>query len=429
MRIPNLPPEQAVTPGLARRISISRGRVEGQHPPRSFLAAVRSYLDSGNRNVELDFVRGVAILLVIGFHALSPATPNAFFGGIEASLKAVGWSGVDLFFVLSGFLVGGVLLSEYKKTQAVDVKRFIIRRGLKIWPAYYFYILFQVIVRRHPIRSYLFANLLHIQNYVGSSLEHTWTLSIEEHFYLLLSISMGWMVLRRWPVRKMIVTFSVLLCLILTIRCMTWYWGLHEMAEHSTHTRIDSLLFGVILTASLQFYPRYFEWIVSRKGLLISIWISAVAFIAYAHHKPAILYTIGYTWIYLGYAAFMLLVYRHSGAIRNFVAYRVVAKIGVYSYGIYLWHLAVRDLCFRIANHFGPAVRWPLAMGMEYASAIVLGAILTHLIEWPALRIRDRLFPAKDRLHSLIVPPAVSPEAKPVAIVPQPVSLTAEPSA
>jgi peptidoglycan/LPS O-acetylase OafA/YrhL len=192
----------------------------------------------------------------------------------------------------------------------------------------------------------------------------------------------------------MIVTFAVLLCLILAIRCATWYWGLHEIAQRSTHARIDSLLFGVIFTALLQFYPRYFDWIASRKGLLISIWISAMAFIAYPHH---------------------LLLYRHSGAIGNFVAYRVPVKIGVYLYGIYLWHLAVREQCFRFASHFDPPVRWPLAMTLQYVSAIVLGAILTHLIEWPALRIRDGLFPAKDRLHSLSLP--------------QPASLTAEPSA
>jgi peptidoglycan/LPS O-acetylase OafA/YrhL len=426
MQIPNSTSDQALSPNLARQTPRAGGRMEGKRPAADLGAAVRRYLDGGDRSIDLDFVRGVAILLVIGFHALSPRTPYPLFRAMETTLKAVGWSGVDLFFVLSGFLVGGVLLSEYKKTQALDVKRFIIRRGLKIWPAYYFYILFQAVVRRHPIQSFLLANLLHIQNYVGSSLVHTWTLSIEEHFYLLLSISLGWMILRRWSVHKMIALFTASLCLILAIRCATWYWGLEDMAQHATHTRIDSLLFGVILTALMQFYPRYFEWIVSRKSLLISAWISALAFIAYAHYKPAILYTIGYTWIYLGYAAFMLLLYRHSGAIRNFLAYRVIAKIGVYSYGIYLWHLAVRDTCFNVANHLSPAVRWPVAMTLEYMSAIVLGAILTHLIEWPALRIRDRFFPAKDRLRSLIVPPAVSLAAEPVAIAPQPVSLSLE---
>lgn len=391
--------------------------------------AMRRYLNSGNRNIELDFVRGVAILLVVGFHALSPPTPYAFFGGIESTVKAAGWSGVDLFFVLSGFLVGGVLLSEYKKTGALDVKRFIIRRGLKIWPAYYFYIFFQVVVRKHPIRSFLFANLLHIQNYIGTSLEHTWTLAVEEHFYLLLSIAVGWMALRRLPVRKMIVIFVVLLPPVLAIRAATWYAGLHQIAQWSTHTRIDSLLFGVILAALLQFYPRYFDWIVRRKALLILIWISAMAFLAIAHDKPATLYTIGYTCIYLGYGAFMLLLYKYSGPTRQFVAYRVIAKIGVYSYGIYLWHLSVREACFRFASHFNPALSWPVAIVSQYVTAIVLGAILTHLIEWPALRIRDRLFPAKDRLHSLIVQPAASLAAEPTEIVPQAVSMTAGSSA
>ncbi len=408
MSIQNLTPDYDSIANLSRPVTVPTGHVETRHSERSLRSVLRRYLDSGNRSVELDFVRGVAILMVIGFHAMSPETPFALFRGIEAWLKATGWSGVDLFFVLSGFLVGGVLLSEYKKTQALDVKRFIIRRGLKIWPAYYFYILFQVIVRRHPIQSFLVANLLHIQNYVGSSLEHTWTLSIEEHFYLLLSLSMGWMVLRKWPIRRMIFTFAGMLCVVLAVRCATWYLGSHEMAEHATHTRIDSLLFGVILTALLQFYPAHFDWIANRRALLISVWISAMAFMAYANHKPEILYTFGYTWIYSGYAAFMLLLYRHSGAIRNFVAYRVIAKIGVYSYGIYLWHLAVRDACFGFASHFNPAVRWPVAMALEYVTAIVLGAILTHLVEWPALRLRDRLFPAKDRLHSIIASADVS---------------------
>src|SRR5437868_5735245 len=100
--------------------------------------------NSPKRNLELDFVRGIAILLVIGFHAITvPAHP--FFQSLDFVMKRIGWSGVDLFFVLSGFLVGGLLLKEYKDTGGINARRFIIRRGFKIWPAYYFYILFQVV--------------------------------------------------------------------------------------------------------------------------------------------------------------------------------------------------------------------------------------------------------------------------------------------
>ena len=87
MRIPNSVSDQARSPNLATRIS---GSSEGQPPAGSYLAAIRRYLDSGNRSVELDFVRGVAILLVIGFHALAPPTRNPFFGGVEAAFKAMG---------------------------------------------------------------------------------------------------------------------------------------------------------------------------------------------------------------------------------------------------------------------------------------------------------------------------------------------------
>ncbi len=347
-------------------------------------------------------MRGLAILLVIGHHAGGVSPSNRWFRGAEVVLKTFGWTGVDLFFVLSGFLVGGVLLSEYRKTQQVDVLRFIIRRGLKIWPPYYFYILFQVIVHRHPIQSYLLANLLHVQNYVGSSLEHTWTLSLEEHFYLLLSVTVGWMALRRWSARSMAKTFAIALCVVFVIRCLTWFLGFHQMVEKSTHTRIDSLLCGVMLAIFLQFYPDQFERFTRRKAVLLVIASCTVAFIAVVHDRnAAIMGTIGFTVIYLGYAAFMLFMFRHSGALRDLIVYRVVASIGVYSYGIYLWHLAVRESCIRFAHLFGPALQWPVAMSCQYVSAIMLGTGLTLLIEWPSLRIRDRLFPAKANLHSL----------------------------
>jgi peptidoglycan/LPS O-acetylase OafA/YrhL len=359
--------------------------------------------DGRSRNIELDFVRGLAILLVIGYHALNPVASNGFYRAIEVVLKTIGWTGVDLFFVLSGFLVGGVLLSEYRKTGTLDAKRFIIRRGLKIWPPYYFYLLFQLIVHKHPIKSYLLANLLHIQNYVGSSLEHTWTLSLEEHFYLLLSVALGWMVFRKWPPRRIIVAFLIAASVVMALRCLTWFLGFRELAEHATHSRIDSLLLGVTLTALLQFFPQHFERIVRHKFWLLSSAISSLGFLALVHEREAgITITLGYTIIYLGYGSLILLVYRHSKVFSQHFAFRVIARVGVYSYGIYLWHVSVREPCLHFANHFSPAARWPVSMVLQYATAIVLGTVLTHLVEWPFLRLRERFFPAKDRLPSLL---------------------------
>jgi peptidoglycan/LPS O-acetylase OafA/YrhL len=360
--------------------------------------ALRNFLNTSGRNIELDFVRGIAILLVIGYHALKVPTTSSVLIGIGHVFKTFGWTGVDLFFVLSGFLVGGLLLREYWSTGNVDPWRFIIRRGFKIWPPYYFYILFQVIAHRHPIRSYLVANLLHVQNYIGSSLEHTWTLSLEEHFYLLLSLGMALMASRKWSGERLLKALVIAVVVVGSLRCLTWYLGFHVMAQQSTHSRIDSLLIGVILAAMLQFFPRNFEYLAERRMLLAVLVVSALGFVAIVDDRKAgVIGTIGFSIIYLGYSAFMLLAYRHSGAFKNMLVYRLVAKIGVYSYGIYLWHLSVRDVCVQIASHFGTILQWPVAILLQYGTAIVLGAGATHLIEWPFIRMRDRLFPAGDR--------------------------------
>jgi peptidoglycan/LPS O-acetylase OafA/YrhL len=163
-------------------------------------------------------------------------------------------------------------------------------------------------------------------------------------------------------------------------------------------------LCGVVLAAMLQFYPNQFDRLTQRKTVLLLATAFAVVFIALVHD---LMDTIGFTIIYLGYAAFMLLVYRHSGVLRDLLIYQIVAKIGVYSYGIYLWHLAVH-WCAHFALRFGPALQWPAAIVAQYTTAIALGTMLTLLIEWPSLRLRDRLFPAKGNLHSLIDSPADS---------------------
>ena len=131
-----------------------------------------------SRNQSLDVLRGIAILLVLGRHF------NYF-----PLWRQAGWIGVDLFFVLSGFLISGLLFQEYKNTGKLDVRRFILRRGLKIWPSYYLLILatmlFYVFIARaseHPFPKHEVAvSALFIRNYFGADgfnfLAHTWSLA------------------------------------------------------------------------------------------------------------------------------------------------------------------------------------------------------------------------------------------------------------
>src|SRR5207249_3526564 len=130
---------------------------------------------------SIDLLRGVAILLVICRH-----------WNISPFLGHVGWLGVDLFFVISGFLISGLLFSENEKHGKVDFLRFFIRRGFKIYPLFYTLIGLTLLVYYFFDISFSYKNLLpelfFFQNYFAGLYLHTWSLALEEHFYILLII-------------------------------------------------------------------------------------------------------------------------------------------------------------------------------------------------------------------------------------------------
>lgn len=159
--------------------------------PKSSIAA--GYADQ-SRSLQLDFIRGFAILMVLGRH---PTWFPQFAGGLEGFATVWGLFGltaIDLFFVLSGFLIGGLLFKEWKQSGRLDTVRFLIRRGLKIWPAYFVYVVFVLLAYiwegTHGTPRQVFAlmlpNFVHLQSYVLTPAVHTWSLAVEEHFYLAL---------------------------------------------------------------------------------------------------------------------------------------------------------------------------------------------------------------------------------------------------
>src|SRR5438270_7344794 len=96
---------------------------------------------SGSRLPGLDLLRGIAVLLVLGRHMWDvPPDVQHPLGRVLEVWQRGGWVGVDLFFVLSGFLVSGLLFSEYKQFGTVSPGRFLLRRGLKIYPAFYVFL-------------------------------------------------------------------------------------------------------------------------------------------------------------------------------------------------------------------------------------------------------------------------------------------------
>jgi len=133
------------------------------------------------RSRQLDFLRCLAVTLVIGRHY-----------DILALWHRVGWTGVDLFFVLSGFLISGLLFGEYRSHGRIRVGRFLIRRGFKIYPAFYVFIAwslgcYALLGKSIPWGKFV-AETVFVQNYLPGVWTHTWSLAVEEHFYFALPL-------------------------------------------------------------------------------------------------------------------------------------------------------------------------------------------------------------------------------------------------
>jgi peptidoglycan/LPS O-acetylase OafA/YrhL len=359
------------------------------------------------RNKRLDVLRCVAILLVIGHHAQ-----------IFPIWTRTGWVGVDLFFVLSGFLISGLLYSEYKKRQNINVGRFFIRRGLKIYPAFYFFLLAtlaaQLLLYKGsvPLRPYLYEALF-IQNYHFAIWQHTWSLAVEEHFYIALALLLLALI-RFLPTRAnpfasipwifISVALGCIVLRVLTILLLSPSAFRTPLVMNTTHCRIDGLFFGVFLGYLYHFRPEIIENLLRpmRNRIAIAILTAVLLSTCYFFGRDDhFLLMFGLTFLYLGFGGLLVLTLEvrnvFSGAAATIAAKSgtVCAFVGMYSYSIYLWHAAVlaavQVFFLRKPGHSNlPGIALML---FDLLASIALGILFARLIEFPVLRFRDRLFP------------------------------------
>ncbi|GAB3627441.1 putative acyltransferase [Pandoraea terrae] len=355
-------------------------------------------VDTGGRRIELDFVRGLAILAVMGAHFRVPDTGDGLLAALAFPLKSFGHEGVNLFFALSGFLVGGLLLRQYAAGR-VEAGRFIVRRIFKIWPAYYALLLFHWIAGRHPTDGFLMQNALHVQNYLGSSITQTWSLAIEEHFYLLLPVLLLIFVRRKLGSNAVIASLGAICVAVLLARAAAVGRGDLQAAFAHTQYRIDSLLFGTLVAACYWLKPQRYAALARRRGVLVMTVLCLLAWLLTLGRDPVIDRSIGYSVQAVGYCALIVLTLEHSGSWRTTRGYRWVAWLGQYSYGIYLWHsLALMPGTRYIAwtNSLGMPVEWVWwsVLLLQLSIAVSVGYAMTRLIELPFLYWRDRVVPA-----------------------------------
>lgn len=373
------------------------------------------------RSLQLDFLRGVAILLVLVRHTDLTPEEVGFWRPVFRPLLCVGWTGVDLFFVLSGFLIGGLLFKELASSGALDVRRFLLRRGWKIWPPYFALVAYGCARNLwrghgdwHALRP-LVPNFLHLQNYWETTLPHTWSLAVEEHFYLALPLLL--LLLTRWPrgVRAvpLVVGAVAVACLLLRLRLPGPFRQFNYLT--ATHLRIDGLAFGVLLAYLAQFHAAPVERLARRRWVLLAAAAALVAPMAVLEIERRFVWTVGYSLLYLGFGCLLLsLTYTPlgQGAVGRVLASRparLVAWVGFYSYSIYIWHLPLVAMVHRIdplLARWPPAGRAAVIVALYFAVACGVGVIMAWLIERPALALRERLFPPRALAESVLPPAA-----------------------
>ena len=357
-----------------------------------------------SRNWALDLLRLVAVLVVIWHHQLGEEAVKSCLGLWQFTTRG-GWVGVDLFFVLSGYLVGGLLFQEQVRFGSVDWKRFLIRRGLKIYPA--FYVLLAVILVPElqsgaPRIRKIFGELFFLQNYLGGLRDHTWSLAVEEHFYLLLTALVVWLARRNPPqpdpftAIPRIVAGVAVACLGLRVLTALCSPDLLSGPFVWTHLRMDALAFGVLLAYGAQFHGavmrRYLER--GRLGLVaVGVLLLLPAYLLPPETGILLQHTVGYTATYFG--AGLLVAVAATQQVRTPPRWLGwVATLGAYSYSIYLWHMEVTYRLFRELHLKRDWSPWSTAV-CALLMSLVVGVVLGRCIEWPVLWWRNRVFPSR----------------------------------
>jgi peptidoglycan/LPS O-acetylase OafA/YrhL len=328
-------------------------------------------------NPALDGVRALSILAVVSFHCETPWGDGGFIG-------------VDVFFVLSGYLITTLLLEEHRHG-GIAIGAFYARRALRLYPTLLLliaaYVALAPILRPADDR-WLAAGAasFYVMDYalafwhISWTIGHTWSLGVEEKFYLLWPLLLPALLRTRRPIAWLLAAF-VLVTGWRYATALTWNWG---QAYFSFDTRTSGIVLGTI---GAVMRPQ-----VSRPVAFVAC--AALAFCVAAPFMPSLplrlpieAVTLEITLAEVASFALVCHLAEHGGS--GFLASRPMAYIGRLSYGIYVWHfpfvLLLRD------DHAQP---WWVTLPATLAFSFAMAAICLHLVDVPLKRWRKHAWPA-----------------------------------
>ena len=373
------------------------------------------------REPGLDLLRSLAILLVALFHM--PLEPAPEVLGVA---EQCGWMGVDLFFVLSGFLIGSQLLRPYLHNKQPSLWAFYLRRAFRVLPAFWVVLFVYVLVpgfREQLKLPDVWRFLTFTQNLgleAPAAFSHAWSLCVEEHFYLFFPILVLWL-MRKPSLGKAIAVAATIFIAGLIVRWIIWahylgpiandpknehlfrvrYWG---MIYFPTYTRLDGLLVGVLLAGIRIFRPGWWSYAMARRGL---VFVMASILLGLAIWSCWDIYSVsaviwGFPLIALGFG---FLVVAIAG-----LPFRVPgATIGAtLAYSTYLTHKAVMHLD-RVYLGNLLSVNWFVSLAIYAVSSLIVASALYLCVEGPFLRLRERIIsPIRARKSALATAPGLA---------------------
>ncbi len=344
----------------------------------------------------LDGLRGIAILLVVLYHN---------FGFIKQSY--FGWLGVDLFFVLSGFLITSILLKELGKPGYL--KNFFIRRMLRIFPLYFLTLIFFLII--FPLfglykneLSYFVKNQwwlwTYLQNWLYSFyltddarfLTHLWSLAVEEQFYLV----WPFIILLVKSPRKLFFIMLTVLLIVVIARSVVWLLQIEDLNYTTlyTFTRIDGICVGSMVALLINYKPD----LITRHLTIIVLGLAAINFIFYFINQsgngsyPYFAF-VGYTTFcaMFGILLHEIVTNRNNSFFKQLLAFPFLRFCGKISYGFYVYHWPV----YLMTQHFfynTLSESFQLSINQLRTGASILSTLLAFLISIVSYYLFERYF-------------------------------------
>lgn len=350
-------------------------------------APSRGYLDY---RPELDGMRGLGLLAIMWFHVQDFSDVPQYHGGFHA---------LDMFFVLSGYLITTLLIREWDRYGAIHIGNFYARRGLRLLPALIITIPFGAIVvarMAEPFARPYWQSALGAVSYVANwfqiqkdilPLSHTWSLSVEEQYYFLWSAFLV-IALRRGARLRLLGALALVAAAGMgLLRYIAFESGHANFAVLSTFTRPDGVLIGSALALLLADIPLRLRKLIARPevGAFVAFFFFATTFVM--HWRDPVYYKGGLT-IFNVITALLIahMLLADWSAPRRFFSLWPFAALGRISYGVYLFHV---PMVYLIVGHPQRHIGIGLVV-LYFVASVGMGAASWLLIERNALKLKSR---------------------------------------